>query len=327
MLHQPLKNFVPVPTSILATSSPEDVKRARTWIAIARKCGLVVAPWRDGEAGGGGGVATFGQDEDGRNNFSQSTDRFRKHPASSYRKELPEGLIYEVLCEDFGVDPEDQDLFAKVNARLKAEREERERVLAERNLLKLCRRAEGIIREDQRLEDRFSELSDSFMDLPKPEKPDAGPFPSKYASMSYADALAELKRARTIPRDRLETWKAGVLATGRFKRLVEEKKAYEAAMLALETEHGLRQADVASTKASQRTRAVVSQIAAMQARTPRAVAAKCRVVKLCLDIGWGLQDEFETLAHSVFESGELLHTDKPRTPRPPRSDVGQPAHI
>ena len=202
MLHQPLKNFVSVPTSVLATSSSEDVKRAKAWIAGARKCGLIVAPWRYGDAGGG--VITFGRDEDGRDNFGQSSDRFRQHPASGYRKELPEGLIYEVLCEDFGVDPDDRNLFAKSNACLKVERAEREQVRDERKVLELCRRAEPILREDERFEYLFSDLTDSFMNVPKPTKPDYGAFPASYMRMTYREIRDELQKARKTPIDQLD---------------------------------------------------------------------------------------------------------------------------
>ena len=103
-------------------------------------------------------------------------------------------------------------------------------------------------------------------------------------------------------------------------------KAYEARLQALKVEHGLLQAESASAKANRRTRAIVAEIAALPAHTPRAVAAKCRLAKLCRETGWSLDDEFADLAQSIFDNGELL-SDVPRTARPPRSNVGHSAQI
>lgn len=324
MLHQSPKNFVPAATTTpaIAAATPDELKRARAWIAGARRCGLVVVPWKGStDPSDKGGVLMHGEDEDGRNDFTAASDRFREHPAFGYRDDLPVGLVYELLCQDYGVEHSDPAFCDKVNSKVRAEMVERKLAEAERKLLRLCRSADHILKEDARLEAALSNIDDAFGDVEKPARPADGMLPSSYGNMSFGEAREQLRQARTTPKDKLDYWKVAALATGRFKAFVDALKVYETRMHALEDEHGLTAARKAADTASRRSRTIIAEIAAIPATSPSGLAAKCRVMKVCRETGWGLHDVFEDLATSIFDEGAhcgemLLPTYRPRRSEP-----------
>ena len=96
-----------------------EVLRAEAWIAAARDCGLVVAPWLGLK--GEGGVLECGKNEDDvRNDFSAGRTRFARHPAYRLADDLRKGVVFEVLCAELGVEPDDPELCTKVNAIMRA---------------------------------------------------------------------------------------------------------------------------------------------------------------------------------------------------------------
>ena len=271
----------------------------------------------------------FGQDMDGPNDFSAARGRFVRHPAADLDRTLPKGLVFELLCEDFDVHPDDPDLCAKVNVRLAAEGEERARVLAERKLLKLCRRAEAVLAADLAAANHDSEIADAFMDVKLPARPKIPYFdalPSSVRSdLSSSELRQELRRVRAIPKkDRFHKADEALL---RLKEFIERVAGWEREIKDLEDRHEVTAAREEAARAVARTHKLLPELVETPATTSAGVAAKCRVMKAVLKAGYGHHDVFDDLASSIYDAGELLHSDKPRTARPPRSDVGQPANI
>ena len=91
-----------------------DRERAERYIAAKRECGLLVFPY----PGPGNKIylAECGLDDAGAFSYGAGTKRFLSRPEIWW--DFPEGLLGEVLCADFGVDPADPELHAKVDARI-----------------------------------------------------------------------------------------------------------------------------------------------------------------------------------------------------------------
>ena len=94
-----------------------EVLRAEMWISAARECGLVVVPWifRPGERGG---VLEFGQEMDGPNDYEAATRRLMRHPDRDATEGLRKGVVFETLCGELGIRPDDPAFCAKVNERM-----------------------------------------------------------------------------------------------------------------------------------------------------------------------------------------------------------------
>ena len=107
-----------------------EVLRAETYLAAARDCRLLIFPWclhrRDGSSRGG--VMTVGLGRDDDDDFSAGTDRLIKHRDGLADQDCRPGLLYNVLCREFGVEPHDPDLCDKVGVKLEAIRAEAGRV-------------------------------------------------------------------------------------------------------------------------------------------------------------------------------------------------------
>lgn len=113
MLHA-LPSAAPPPAPPHAAALDPDIDRARRYIAAARACGLVLAPWHGPK--NEPFVLVAGQQADGPNDFSAGMDRLVLHPDGRAAHGCRKGLVHALLCDELGLDPDDPDLCDKVNA-------------------------------------------------------------------------------------------------------------------------------------------------------------------------------------------------------------------